>query len=370
MTEISSSIAVEDINKSDSVSKSHHSKEIREAIKECICIICHDILLEPVTLVCGHSLCLGCFGQLKSMKSSSSDIIKCPMCHKAMKNTISVNLVLSDILKKLGGRRYKKRIQTANLSKLYDKVIAEYCESSRYDLLYSIIEDYIGEKKIVEHSDIVDFFFQYDECELTFILCEFLQENGDDYVVHNNTIINNDQVTTYISNNKLHAKDEIMILLSFIDSKKSDYLNDLSNYLKKKYHYKLKKSFIYPYLDIIYPNSKPPNLKKRKPLIELLLHLNTQRKKDKKKDKYVHNSDDCTCEECSLPFFRDCIDDDKSDEIEESYEYEDSGSNKDSEVIESEVSHESSYEYEDSYYSYSDEYEYEELSHPYSDDYH
>ncbi|XP_056420426.1 E3 ubiquitin-protein ligase RNF168 [Hyla sarda] len=48
---------------------------------ECICGICREILLEPVTLPCGHTLCHPCF-QLTVEKAS----LCCPYCRKRVSN--------------------------------------------------------------------------------------------------------------------------------------------------------------------------------------------------------------------------------------------------------------------------------------------
>uniref|UniRef100_A0A673FPV8 RING-type E3 ubiquitin transferase n=1 Tax=Sinocyclocheilus rhinocerous TaxID=307959 RepID=A0A673FPV8_9TELE len=48
---------------------------IKEAVIEARCPVCSEILLEPVTMPCGHSVCLHCFQRTVKLIS-----LCCPLC--------------------------------------------------------------------------------------------------------------------------------------------------------------------------------------------------------------------------------------------------------------------------------------------------
>ncbi|XP_007884192.2 E3 ubiquitin-protein ligase rnf168 [Callorhinchus milii] len=48
---------------------------------ECLCPVCQELLLEPVTPPCGHSLCLDCF-----QKTVQISNLTCPLCRRRLSN--------------------------------------------------------------------------------------------------------------------------------------------------------------------------------------------------------------------------------------------------------------------------------------------
>ena len=81
--------------------------------KDCICSICMDIMIKPVTMPCNHDLCLHCF-TLNVYETSLS----CPFCRmrisvwtrrNAKVNTL-VNQTLWKQIKKSFPSKVKKRL--------------------------------------------------------------------------------------------------------------------------------------------------------------------------------------------------------------------------------------------------------------------
>ncbi|XP_072330992.1 E3 ubiquitin-protein ligase rnf168-like isoform X3 [Scyliorhinus torazame] len=50
-------------------------------LAECLCPVCRELLAEPVTPPCGHSLCLGCFQQTVEISN-----LNCPLCRRRLSN--------------------------------------------------------------------------------------------------------------------------------------------------------------------------------------------------------------------------------------------------------------------------------------------
>ncbi|XP_072896735.1 E3 ubiquitin-protein ligase rnf168 [Hemitrygon akajei] len=53
------------------------------SLAECLCPVCQELLDEPVTPPCGHSLCRGCFQQTVEMSN-----LNCPMCRRRLSNWV------------------------------------------------------------------------------------------------------------------------------------------------------------------------------------------------------------------------------------------------------------------------------------------
>ena len=62
---------------------------------EVICSICSDILIDPVSLHCGHTFCQLCLAQLwRSKGKPSPSSLQCPVCRLPWRNFPGVNIIL------------------------------------------------------------------------------------------------------------------------------------------------------------------------------------------------------------------------------------------------------------------------------------
>ena len=79
----------------------NESPDIRSVITECP--ICISILIEPVTLLCGHSFCKLC--ELSCI-STKGGIKSCSLCRMCYSDQPKVNIILHNILKCVFGNKY------------------------------------------------------------------------------------------------------------------------------------------------------------------------------------------------------------------------------------------------------------------------
>lgn len=85
-------------------SKKH--KNIRDYIAEAmVCTVCLDIIILPVTLDCGHSMCMSCYLNLLTRS-----MVTCPSCQQPMSCLLKENYLLSDMLEKFGDYSYRKKV--------------------------------------------------------------------------------------------------------------------------------------------------------------------------------------------------------------------------------------------------------------------
>ncbi|XP_058488193.1 tripartite motif-containing protein 29-like [Solea solea] len=72
-----------------------------------ICPICHDLLKDPVAILCGHSYCMNCIQSYWDTEI----VFSCPMCRETfkMRPKLTKNLMLADLVEQLK----KNRLQAA-----------------------------------------------------------------------------------------------------------------------------------------------------------------------------------------------------------------------------------------------------------------
>ncbi|XP_041037839.1 E3 ubiquitin-protein ligase rnf168-like isoform X1 [Carcharodon carcharias] len=64
-------------------------------LAECLCPVCQELLAEPVTPPCGHSLCLGCFQQTVEISN-----LNCPLCRRRLSNWARTKARLGSLVNK------------------------------------------------------------------------------------------------------------------------------------------------------------------------------------------------------------------------------------------------------------------------------
>jgi hypothetical protein len=47
---------------------------------DCTCFVCYEVLLDPVTLACNHTLCMRCLAKVVATASTGAGQRACPMC--------------------------------------------------------------------------------------------------------------------------------------------------------------------------------------------------------------------------------------------------------------------------------------------------
>ena len=98
------------------------------------CLICLDLLCEPITTNCGHSFCKYCF--ISYLKSNNN----CPVCRKQLyienTNSLSKNILLSEIAKSKNPELYEERKKSHSFH--FEKL-----STTEYTMLYVYFKDLI-----------------------------------------------------------------------------------------------------------------------------------------------------------------------------------------------------------------------------------
>ena len=59
---------------------------------DCVCTICYELLVDPVTFHCGHTFCQLCVAKVRRNGVLAS--FPCPLCKELCQNVPSVNIQL------------------------------------------------------------------------------------------------------------------------------------------------------------------------------------------------------------------------------------------------------------------------------------
>lgn len=107
--------------------------EIEEEFK---CLICIDLLVEPVTTMCGHTFCKSCLIKYLKIK------LNCPMCRKPIlqsKDSLAKNVLFENLIKSKHHIKYQERLKVAKL--LHDGELNSGEERKRFNIPAIILDD-------------------------------------------------------------------------------------------------------------------------------------------------------------------------------------------------------------------------------------
>jgi hypothetical protein len=100
------------------------------------CQICMDLLIEPVTTVCGHTFCKICL--IRYLKTT----LNCPMCRKPIlqsRESLSKNILLENLIKSKYLKYYDEKLKVNKI--LYDESSNSEDDNKRQNIPAIILED-------------------------------------------------------------------------------------------------------------------------------------------------------------------------------------------------------------------------------------
>jgi len=315
--------------------------DIKEFIKtNCICPICRDITIDPVSPVCGHNMCYTCYKNLSQTTSTR----KCPICKKDFpKVDLCVNIILRDILQTFAGKKYNNIVKRQIRLEEQRAIVDEYIESNRAKTIINMIESYLffnnaeenenaaavsSENRIaMKYDDILAHFSTYEKEEIDLLLAAEIA--GSAALCHGDILINPDCLEEFIASlDSSQISTALMIFISDLLLNESPIhmkrvFGELKNKIKKPgftFANQGKTKTPFDYLSIFFVSSHKTDrprtrrdYKRRETLIRKLTHFITLEKICNKMSSNEANTNKidlnqltdeikslkCTCEICS-----------------------------------------------------------------------
>ncbi len=239
------------------------------------CAICLETVVEAATIQCGHTFCRDCILTsrfvTRDFNSERGKVSKCPKCRVYSSGNIKRNIMLDNILIKIGGKEYKKRIKEYNKESDNRSTLRKYTKTEQFNILKNMIQHYIVEKEVVSIDELITQFAEYSKTEIMFVL----QQNIMDLVlVFKDKLIFKHKmaICRFVEDNFSELNDEETIF--FMNAVSGGHLIDV---LEKRYKFK---SPTMIEIESYYENNKKKVIKRLKKVIER--DVKTHSKKEQK----------------------------------------------------------------------------------------
>lgn len=154
--------------------------------EHCICTLCFDVLVDPVTLPCQHNVCIGCIPPLLE-KNDEQRI--CPKCRAFIKKNYQAapNLLLSEMISHYGGEFYHSMVQDRHSRLEQERQLGTYYKSDRFNNVYQIVRGFLKEQSSFDFQDLLNQYKEYQEIEIIIVLHRLLKNN--EFSIHDQKII-------------------------------------------------------------------------------------------------------------------------------------------------------------------------------------
>lgn len=160
-------------NKSKMATNSLKRKREELNIDNFKCTICLDLILEPVTLNCGHNFCKSCL-------ESAPELDSCPNCreHICCGMNLSVNKYLEEILTSVlkcstEGDEYMRRYKKIKKQRDRESLASNYTASDRYEGMLTYYSEKVeSQPYCITMADLYKELedLKYEKCEIDYFI--------------------------------------------------------------------------------------------------------------------------------------------------------------------------------------------------------
>ena len=212
-------------------SKSFTIENVKDFLETYNCPICINWIVTPATLSCGHSFCKDCLEEQKNITKSRH--YECGVCRKKHTTDISINLIMEETMKIIGGQKYQKCLDERMFIIKEKKLIEKYHKTDRYieakTAILSLIEDDEDATFRTYPEIIEEFKFTYPETEIKYILSILFAKKN--IVIYNDKIFSKHKIMGYISSNinDVPSRDILLLLHPFISATGNNTNSGINN---------------------------------------------------------------------------------------------------------------------------------------------
>ena len=219
-------------NKEDSSHYYLNFKPSKYLSEECTCPICFYLLMDPVSLTCGHNLCFECLESSKRIAQKNDQTHKCPLCRQSIDGQAKPNLPLKNIMINFGGRKYKYEIKKKLNFDNQTKIFETYLISKRYKILIKTIKTYFTENPVITYDELISKLISnpcnYSINEIRYVLSKL---HRDIFIVHESNLICTKHIANYLNENYniISPEDTIRFLLLTTKFSSDNIINKYPN---------------------------------------------------------------------------------------------------------------------------------------------
>ena len=147
-----------------------HAKLVNFIRETLSCPLCSGQLIEPYTMMCGHTFCWNCIVQWKKEKQTSD--IQCPTCRACSQipNAFIGNNLIEKILEKVADNDYEEDKKEYMINKRFNEVTSLYTETKRFRKITKYIFRIISNNMSVKYDWLKEQKEIPSEIELKYIL--------------------------------------------------------------------------------------------------------------------------------------------------------------------------------------------------------
>ena len=218
------------------------------------CPICLELIVEPVTLPCGHNLCKYCEENIPYDNAKKL----CCVCRSYYHVEPKMNIDLHNILMNVNKDEYTKRLVNIGHQRMMNVWGTKYFNERRFKMLLKRIIHLVDLNQKIEYENLVKKMVGFNEKEIIIAL-KHLDER-DDIIIMDDDIISVINLDRYLKDllavNKLSVDKALFLLIKGYTDEEDDlrFLYNICNqkfgptlslYLADEYYYS---NILYPFL--------------------------------------------------------------------------------------------------------------------------
>jgi len=109
------------------------------------CTICHELLIEPVTLLCQHTYCRGCIKNYVKQQRNAKRESKCPVCQCAVVIPPNNNFLLKEIIQNKFPDVYRSRLEQTYKDTIKRDVRSQIEDEVRKEIFNGLLKSAIND---------------------------------------------------------------------------------------------------------------------------------------------------------------------------------------------------------------------------------